>query len=151
LIEYGPHWIHFTIFIFISENNRYFKSLHKIWNKNIHLTWEKRVECKTCHGKSEEKGQFGILGVSLYVSKGVLWSCLELSSYFNTTKNPHNDIKHRIHCRGLCFSVLMKTWIKITTHYEKLCLPKPHYLATKTQKTTHIQLLCNYPLRNIVY
>jgi hypothetical protein len=34
-------------------------------------------------------------------------------------------------------------------HYEKLCLSKPHYFVTKTQKTTHIQLLCNYPLRNM--
>jgi hypothetical protein len=29
-------------------------------------------------------------------------------------------------------------------HYEKLRLPKPHYPTTKSQKTTHIQLLCNY-------
>jgi hypothetical protein len=29
-------------------------------------------------------------------------------------------------------------------HYEKLLLLKPHYLATKIQKTTHIQLFCNY-------
>jgi hypothetical protein len=34
---------------------------------------------------------------------------------------------------------------------EKLCPSKLHYLATKTQKTTHIQLLCNYPPRNMVY
>ncbi len=26
----------------------------------------------------------------------------------------------------------------------KITYAKPHYLATKTQKTTHIQLLCNY-------
>ncbi len=31
-------------------------------------------------------------------------------------------------------------------HYEKLPLLKPHYLATKIHKTTHMQLLCNYPL-----
>jgi hypothetical protein len=30
------------------------------------------------------------------------------------------------------------------THYEKLHPLKPHYLATKIQNTTHIQLLCNY-------
>jgi hypothetical protein len=29
-------------------------------------------------------------------------------------------------------------------HYEKSCPLKPHYLATKTQKTIHIQLLCNF-------
>jgi len=28
----------------------------------------------------------------------------------------------------------------------KSCSLKSHYLTTKTQKTTHIQLLCNYPL-----
>jgi hypothetical protein len=31
-------------------------------------------------------------------------------------------------------------------HYEKSHLSKPHYPTTKTQKTTHIQLLYNYPL-----
>jgi hypothetical protein len=34
----------------------------------------------------------------------------------------------------------------IKTHYEKLCLSRPHYPTIKTKKTTHIQLLCNYPL-----
>jgi hypothetical protein len=28
--------------------------------------------------------------------------------------------------------------------YEKSCSLKPHYPATKTQRTIHIQLLCNY-------
>jgi hypothetical protein len=37
-------------------------------------------------------------------------------------------------------------WKKIPYHYEKLHPSKPHYPATKTQKTIHIQLLCNYPL-----
>jgi hypothetical protein len=32
------------------------------------------------------------------------------------------------------------------SQYEKSCLLKPHYLAAKTRKTIHIQLLCNYPL-----
>jgi hypothetical protein len=30
-------------------------------------------------------------------------------------------------------------------HYEKLCPSKPHCFAIKIQKTTRIQLLCNYP------
>jgi len=34
LIEHGPHWINFIIFTFISENNRYFKSLFNIGKKN---------------------------------------------------------------------------------------------------------------------
>ncbi len=33
----------------------------------------------------------------------------------------------------------------IEQHYEKSWLPKPHYPTTKLQKTTRIQLLCNYP------
>jgi hypothetical protein len=31
-------------------------------------------------------------------------------------------------------------------HYEKSHPLKPHYPTIKTQKTTHIQLLCNYSL-----
>jgi hypothetical protein len=30
------------------------------------------------------------------------------------------------------------------SHYEKLHPSKPHYLAIKTQKTTHIKLLCDW-------
>jgi hypothetical protein len=41
LIEYGPHWINFIIFTFISENIRYFRSLHKIWNKIISFDMKK--------------------------------------------------------------------------------------------------------------
>ncbi len=33
-----------------------------------------------------------------------------------------------------------------SSHYEKLCPLKPHYLITKIQKTIYIQLLCNYLL-----
>ncbi len=38
----------------------------------------------------------------------------------------------------------LKTLIKMNmdNHYEKLRMPKAHYLSTKTQKITHIQLLC---------
>jgi hypothetical protein len=36
--------------------------------------------------------------------------------------------------------------IEINNHYEKSRPPKPHYPPTKIQKTTHIQLLCIYPL-----
>jgi hypothetical protein len=42
LIEHGPQWINFIIFIFISENNKYFKSLHKIWNKIISFDMRKK-------------------------------------------------------------------------------------------------------------
>jgi len=31
-------------------------------------------------------------------------------------------------------------------HFEKLCLLKPHYHATKVRKMICIQLLCKYPL-----
>jgi len=30
------------------------------------------------------------------------------------------------------------------SHYEKLRPSKPHYLPIKTQKTTHIELLCDW-------
>jgi hypothetical protein len=41
LIEHGPHWINFTIFTFINGNNKYFKSLCKIWNKIISFDMKK--------------------------------------------------------------------------------------------------------------
>jgi hypothetical protein len=44
LIKHDPHWINFIIFIFISENNRYFKSQHKIWNKVISFDMKKKGE-----------------------------------------------------------------------------------------------------------
>jgi hypothetical protein len=34
-----------------------------------------------------------------------------------------------------------------TFHYEKLHSLKTHHPTTKAQKKTHIQLLCNYPLK----
>jgi len=58
----------------------------------------------------------------------------------------------------LCFSSYSTFWnwkfiffsfsLNPTTfHYDKSHLLKTHHLATKVQKTTHIQLLCNYPLK----
>jgi len=44
LIEYGPHWINVTILTFINENNRYSKSLYKIWNKIISFEMRKKRE-----------------------------------------------------------------------------------------------------------
>ncbi len=47
----------------------------------------------------------------------------------------------------LCQNVVFMTRIACNNyHYEKLCPLKPHYSATKTQKTIRRQLLCNYPL-----
>ncbi len=43
LIEHGPHWINFTIINFISENNRYFGGLYKLWNKIISFDMNKKV------------------------------------------------------------------------------------------------------------
>jgi hypothetical protein len=34
----------------------------------------------------------------------------------------------------------------VMCHYKKSRMLKPYYPTPKTQKTTHIQLLCNYPL-----
>jgi hypothetical protein len=44
LIEHSPHWIKFTIVTFISENNRYFRGLYKIWNKIISFDMKKKGE-----------------------------------------------------------------------------------------------------------
>jgi hypothetical protein len=43
-IEHGLHWINFIILTFISENNRYFKGLYKIWNKIILINMRKNGE-----------------------------------------------------------------------------------------------------------
>jgi hypothetical protein len=43
-IEHSPHWINFTLPTFISENNRYFISLYKIWNKVITFDMRKKGE-----------------------------------------------------------------------------------------------------------
>jgi hypothetical protein len=36
----------------------------KFGTKLFHLTWEKKEKSKTCHRKSEEKGEFEFVGVS---------------------------------------------------------------------------------------
>jgi hypothetical protein len=40
----GPHWIHFIILTFISEINRHFRGLCKIWNKIISFDMKKKCE-----------------------------------------------------------------------------------------------------------
>jgi hypothetical protein len=42
LIKHGPHWIKFTILIFLSESNRYLKGLYKTWNKIISCGMKKK-------------------------------------------------------------------------------------------------------------
>ncbi len=44
LVDYGPHWINFTILTFISENNIYSRCLCKVWNKNISFDMKKQWE-----------------------------------------------------------------------------------------------------------
>jgi hypothetical protein len=44
LMEHGSYWINFIILTFISENNRYFRGLHKIWNKIISFDMIKKGE-----------------------------------------------------------------------------------------------------------
>jgi ABC-type transporter MlaC component len=58
LIKHGSHWINFTIIIFISESNRYFKSLYKIRNKIISFDIDKKAKCKTSCEKNEKKNGF---------------------------------------------------------------------------------------------
>jgi hypothetical protein len=59
LVTHGLHWINFIILTFISQNNRYFRGLYKIWNKIISFDMKKKVKCTTCHGKNEKKSEFG--------------------------------------------------------------------------------------------
>ncbi len=66
----------FYYFTFTSENNVYFKGLHKIWNKIISFDMRKKGKWKTCHGKSEKKVNLGVLGMNFYVLGGVFQSCL---------------------------------------------------------------------------
>ncbi len=117
------------------------KAYIKFGTKFFCLTWEKMVECKRCHGKSEEKGQFGILGVSLYVSKGVLWSCLELSSYFDTTKNLQNDINIEFTIEVYASMYYWKHESKLQQHIMRNCVYQNHIILQLKLKK---QLIYNY-------
>ncbi len=44
LIKHGSHWINFIVRTFISENNKYFKYVYKIWNKIISFYMRKKGE-----------------------------------------------------------------------------------------------------------
>ncbi len=44
LIEHGLNWINFTILIFISERNRYFRCAYKNWNKFMSFDMRKKRE-----------------------------------------------------------------------------------------------------------
>ncbi len=46
LIEYGPHWINFTIFTIISEKIDTFDAHIKLGTNLFHLTWEKEGNLK---------------------------------------------------------------------------------------------------------
>jgi hypothetical protein len=78
LIEHGPHWINFNILTFTTENNRYFKGLHKIWNKIISFDMKKKKwNVRHFMGNVKKKVNLRVLRVSPYVSKGVFQSCLD--------------------------------------------------------------------------
>jgi hypothetical protein len=65
LIEYGLHWINFTILIFISEKNRYSKGLYKFWNKIISFDMEKKKEnLRQVIRKMEKMVNLSVLRVS---------------------------------------------------------------------------------------
>jgi hypothetical protein len=48
-------------------------------------------------------------------------------------------------CKRQQYFQLTNKW-EFIKHYDKSHSLKPHYPATKTQKTSHVQLLCNYLL-----
>jgi len=60
-----------------------------------------------------------------------------------------NDLVHQVHyisskhIQKFCFHVHFHF---SHDYYKKSRMLKPYYPTPKTQKTTHIQLLCNYPL-----
>ncbi len=70
LIEYGPHWINFIIFTFISENKINFRGLYKIQNKIIIFYMRKKGKFKTYHKKNEEKSEFESLRSESLCFKG---------------------------------------------------------------------------------
>jgi hypothetical protein len=56
LIEHSPHWINFTIIIFISEKSRYYRCLYKNWNKIISFdTRKKKGNQRKVIGKMKKK------------------------------------------------------------------------------------------------
>jgi hypothetical protein len=80
LIKHGPHWINFTIFTFISENNTYFRCLYKIWNKIISFDMRKKREnVRHVIGKVKKKVNLKVLAVSPKGSNVVPQSCLDLN------------------------------------------------------------------------
>jgi hypothetical protein len=58
LIEHSPHWINFTIIIFISEKVDIINAYIKFGTKLFHLTREKKGKSKKGHRKNEKKGEF---------------------------------------------------------------------------------------------
>jgi hypothetical protein len=71
LIGHGPRWINVTILTLISENNRHFKCPYKIWSKFISLDIFFKRKLKTSHRFYGEKGEYGVLKMSPYVSNRV--------------------------------------------------------------------------------
>ncbi len=67
-IEHDPHWINFTILIFIHEKNRYYKCLNFFWNKLI--SFDMNFFKKKAISYIYIKGEFEILGVILMFQMG---------------------------------------------------------------------------------
>jgi hypothetical protein len=64
----------------------------------------------------------------------------------NWPNDPHFNCKKKVDLKEYMKAKTSLVDDNYDLHYEKSHLLKSHYLATKTQKKTHIQLLCNYPL-----
>jgi hypothetical protein len=64
LIELGPHWINFIFLTFISENNRYFRCLYKIWKFFISFDMKNKGEIQNSKKKVKKKVNLDVLGVS---------------------------------------------------------------------------------------
>jgi hypothetical protein len=66
---------------------------------------------------------------------------------FSSSINRENGLIHPYLCGPFTHLLLRGVWY----HYKKLRPSNSHYPATKSQKTIHIQQLCKYPPRNMVY
>jgi hypothetical protein len=65
LKKHGPHWINFTILTFMNENNRYSKSLYKIWNKIISFDMREKKIYIYAMAKVKKKVNLNVLELSL--------------------------------------------------------------------------------------
>ncbi len=75
---------------------------------------------------------------------GVGWFVWGVVGISNLHYIGHNSVKNK-------GSIPLQVFFSWCVYYEKSCSSKLHYLTTKILKITHIQLLCNYPPKYMMY